>query len=32
MTTTYKTVISRYAEDDLIEILDYYSSINPNTH
>ena len=28
MTTTYKTVISRYAEDDLIEILDYYSSIN----
>jgi toxin ParE1/3/4 len=26
---TYKTVFSRYAEDDLIEILDYHSSINP---
>jgi toxin ParE1/3/4 len=26
---TYKTVFSRYAEEDLIEILDYYSSINP---
>jgi toxin ParE1/3/4 len=26
---TYKTVFSRYAEEDLIEILDYYSSTNP---
>ncbi len=25
----YKTIISRYAEDDLIEIIDYYFPINP---
>ena len=29
MSALYKTIFSRYAEDDLIEILDYYSSINP---
>jgi len=25
----YKTVFSRYAEIDLIEILDYYQEMNP---
>jgi toxin ParE1/3/4 len=28
MSRTYKTKFSRYAEDDLLEILDYFSSIN----
>ena len=29
MNSIYKTVFSRYAEDDLIEILDYFSSKDP---
>ena len=29
MSLIYKTVFSRYAEDDLIEILDYFSSKDP---
>jgi len=29
MSSTYKTIFSRYAEDDLIEILDYFSSKDP---
>ncbi len=28
MRKNYKTIISRFAEDDLFEILDYYKSIN----
>ncbi len=29
MSKTYKTRFSRYAEDDLLEILDYFSYTNP---
>lgn len=29
MSKAYKTIFSRYAEDDLIAILDYFSAINP---
>lgn len=29
MSSIYKTVFSRYAEDDLVEILDYFSSKDP---
>jgi len=28
MSKTYKVVFSRYAEDDLLEIIDYYLAIN----
>lgn len=28
MSKKYKTIISRFAEDDLYEIIDYYKSIN----
>lgn len=28
MSKNYKTIISRFAEDDLSEILDYYKSVN----
>jgi len=28
MRKQYKTIISRYAEDDLVEILDYYTTKN----
>ena len=28
MSRKYKTIISRFAEDDLYEIIDYYKSIN----
>jgi len=29
MNKTYKTIFSRYAEDDLIEIIEYFQSMNP---
>ena len=29
MPKTYKAIFSRYAEDDLVEIVEYYRQINP---
>jgi addiction module RelE/StbE family toxin len=29
MPRAYKTIFSRYAEDDLTEIIEYYRSVNP---
>jgi toxin ParE1/3/4 len=29
MSKTYRTLLSRYAEDDLVEIIDYYQINNP---
>lgn len=29
MPKTYKAIFSRYAEDDLVEIVEYYHQINP---